>query len=183
MLAPLGAQGQLEKEKEPDATSQPAFKYTAYVGWGYTSINQVTLSESGLQGVTYAGTRNWGRYFGLTGQGGYYAYSVTRANAGNPTVEYYLGGPEVHANLYGRTSLFVHGLLGVAHTGGVPIQPPVSFAGGFGIGGEYRLSQRLSVRLQGDDIGSSFTIQPYQSGDSPHRHFNAHATIGIAYRF
>lgn len=183
MLAPLAAHAQLEKEKAPASTTEPVFKYEAYAGWGYTSINQVSQSNSGLQGVTASVTRDWGRFFGVTVQGGDYRWTVTRANAGNPTVDYFLAGPVIHAPLYGPTSLFIHGLLGVAHTGGVSIRPDVSFAGGLGIGADYRLSPHFGIRLQGDDILSSFTIQPYQAGDSPHRHSNAHATIGVTYKF
>ncbi len=183
LLTPLAAQSQLAKEKPPASTTEPVFKYQAYVGWGYTSTNQINQSNNGLQGVTLSVTRNWGRFFGLTVQGGHYAWTITRANPTNPTMDYYLAGPEIHAPLYGPTSLFVHGLLGAAHTGGVSIQPDESFAGGAGIGMDYKLNPRFSVRLQGDDIGSSFTVQPYEAGDSPHRRFNAHATIGVVYNF
>ncbi len=184
MLAPLAVHGQvIAKEKAPAATTEPTYKYEAFVGWGYTSINQINQSNSGLQGITLSVTRDWGRYFGITVDGGHYAWAVTKSNNGNPTVDYYLAGPVIHAPLYGPTSIFVHGLLGAAHTGGVSIHPDQSFAGGIGIGGDYRLGTHLGLRLQGDDILSSFTLTPFEPGDSPHRHSNARASFGVTYKF
>ena len=183
LLMPVAANCQIAPERTSSQPTGPEYKYHAFVGFGYTSLNQVSQSNSGLQGVTASVTRDWGRFFGVTVQGGDYRWTVTRANAGNPTVDYFLAVPVIHAPLYGPTSLFIHGLLGVAHTGGVSIRPDVSFAGGLGIGADYRLSPHFGIRLQGDDILSSFTIQPYQAGDSPHRHSNAHATIGVTYKF
>jgi hypothetical protein len=79
--------------------------------------------------------------------------------------------------------IFAHALIGAAHTGGVSIQPDESFAGGVGLGLDYKLSERLGIRAYGDDIGSSFTLTPFQPGFSPHRRFNARASIGATYRF
>lgn len=184
-FTPLAAVGQIEPEKPAATTTEPAYKYSAYAGWGYTSLNQVSGSRSGLQGVSLSVTRNWGRYFGITAEGGHYAWSVSTSNAviGAPTVDMYLAGPELHAPIYGRVSVLVHGLLGAAHTGGVAIFPSESFAGGIGMGVDYNRTSHLALRLYGDDIGSSFTVTPFQPGDSPHRRFNAHASIGVVYRF
>jgi hypothetical protein len=98
-------------------------------------------------------------------------------------VNLYLAGPEFHAPLYEKLGIFVHGLIGAAHTGGVSIRPGESFAGGIGMGMDYKLGSRFGVRLYGDDIGSSFTLTPYQSGFSPHRRFNARASFGLTYKF
>ncbi len=185
-LMPLAANCQIRPEKPPAAPpTGPVYKYEGFVGWGYTSINQVSLSRSGLQGVTAGITRDWGKYFGLTAEGGHYGWAVTASNAaiGSPTVDMILGGPEFHAQLYERTSMFAHGLLGAVHTGGVKIAPTVSFAGGIGMGMDYNLSPRVALRLYGDDIGSDFTITPYQSGYSPHIRWNAHAAFGVVYKF
>ena len=184
-LMPLAAQSQIRPEKPPAVQTGPTYKYEGFVGWGYTSINQVSLSRSGLQGVTAGITRDWGKYFGLTAQGGHYAWSVTASNAaiGSPSVDMILGGPEFHAQLYERTNLFAHGLLGAVHTGGVKISPTVSFAGGIGLGMDYNLKPRVALRLYGDDIGSDFTVTPYQSGYSPHIRWNAHAALGLVYKF
>jgi hypothetical protein len=183
LLAPLAAYSQIAPEKAPAATTEPTYKYVVFGGFGYTSINQVSQSRSGLGGISASVTRNWGRYFGLTVQGGHYAWALTDSNPGNPTVDHFLAGPELHAQLYGPVSMYVHGLLGGVHTGGVSISPSVSFAGGVGLGMDYRLNERWGLRAYGDDIGSSFTVTPYVPGNSPHRLFNAHAAIGVTYRF
>ena len=69
------------------------------------------------------------------------------------------------------------------HTGGVAIQPDVSFAGGVGVGLDYNKNARWAIRAYGDDIGSSFTVTPYQPGYSPHTRWNARAGIGLVYHF
>ena len=182
-LMPLMANSQIAPDKPPAQPAGPTYKYQAFVGWGYTSINQVNGSRSGLQGVDASVTRNWGKYFGLTAQGGHYAWPLSSANMGNPTVDLFLAGPEFHAQLYDNLSGFVHGMMGVAHTGGISIAPSASFAGGLGLGMDYSIKPRLALRLSGDDIGSSFTLVPYQSGYSPHRRWNAHASFGVVYKF
>jgi hypothetical protein len=65
----------------------------------------------------------------------------------------------------------------------VTISPNASFAGGAGAGMEYRFTPRISVRVYGDDIASSFTVVPFQQGDSPHERFNARAGVGVVYKF
>ncbi len=182
-LMPLAASSQIAPDKPVSQSTEPNYKNEAFVGWGYTSLNQVNQSRNGLQGVSFQYTRNLGKYFGITGEGGHYAWVITSANTGNPTVDMYLGGPIFHAPLYGRTSIFVHGLLGVVHTGNVSISPDKSFAGGLGIGVDYGLRPRLALRLYGDDIGSAFTVVPFEPGDSPHTRFNARASLGVVYKF
>lgn len=182
-LMPLAAQGQIAPEKPARVSNGPTYNYEVYAGWGYTSLNQVNQSRSGLQGFSVSATRDWGRYFGVTLDGSQYAYSVTSQNIGKPVVDLVLAGPVIHAELYEHFSGFVHGLLGIAHTGGVTITPNVSFAGGGGAGVEYAFNPRFSLRLYGDDILSSFTVVPYQAGDSPHRRANARAGLGVVYHF
>lgn len=182
-IAPLLAHGQLAKEKAPATTTEPTYKYEAFVGFGYTSTNQINQSNSGLAGVDLSLTRDFGKYFGVTAQGGHYFFSVTSSNLGNPFVDQYLVGPSFHAPLYDNIGIFAHGLLGAEHVGNISIQPSESFAGGVGMGLDYRLSPHLGVRVYGDDIASSFTLTPYQSGDSPHMRWNAHAAIGMTYKF
>ena len=183
VLMPLAAQGQIAPEKPAKVSNGPTYNYEVYAGWGYTSLNQVNQSRSGLQGFSVSLTRDWGKYFGVTVDGSQYAYSVTAANTGKPVVDLFLAGPVVHAELYEHISGFVHALLGVEHTGGVTISPNASFAGGAGAGLEYSFNPRISMRLYGDDIGSSFTVVPFQAGDSPHTRFNARAGIGVVYHF
>jgi len=182
---PLAAIGQIAPEKTPSRSSEPEHKYTAFAGLGYTSLNQVNQSNSGLTGVTLSVTRNWGKYFGIAVQGGHYQWTVTASNPQAASVNMYLAGPEFHADLYDNIGIFVHGLIGAEHTGGVSIRPDESFAGGVGLGLSYKLGtgSRWGLRAWGDDIGSSFTLVPYQTGFSPHRRFNAHAAIGVTYNF
>lgn len=182
-LMPLASPGQVTTQDEPAAPAAQVYKYKVYAGWGYTSINQVSGSRSGLQGIDASVTRNWGRLFGVTAQGGHYAWAVTSSNVGNPTVDMFLAGPELHGNFTGRLEGFIHGLMGVVHTGGVSISPSASFAGGVGLGMDYAITPRMAIRLTGDDIASSFSVVPYQPGFSPHRRWNAHAGFGVVYRF
>jgi hypothetical protein len=183
-LMPLTASSQMAKEKPPATTTEPAYKYQAFAGWGYTSLNQVSQSNSGLQGVSLSLTREFGKYFGVTIDGGHYAWTLTRSNPVSSTVDQYLAGPEFHAPLYERVSLFAHGLLGAVHTGGdVKISPDYSFAGGVGVGLDYKINSRFGLRAYGDDIGSSFTETPFQPGFSPHTRWNARASVGVTYKF
>jgi hypothetical protein len=183
LAVPMAARGQVAPDRPPKDLSEPVYKYQAYVGWGYTSLNQVNQSRSGLQGVSGSIMRGFGDHFGLKVDGGHYAWSVTASNTGNPTVDLFLAGPVIHGNLFEKWSGFAEGLIGGAHTGGVTIQPDVSFAGGVGVGLDYNFRPRWSLRMSGDDIGSSFTLVPFQPGYSPHMRWNARGGIGLAYRF
>jgi hypothetical protein len=91
----------------------------------------------------------------------------------------------IHADIYGKFSGFIHGLIGVEHSGGESQIPSTSFAGGFGGGMEYKVNPRLSVRVTGDDIGASFS--PINNtpalGYSAHRSFNPQASISAVYHF
>ncbi|HTA80101.1 MAG TPA: hypothetical protein VK720_11180 [Terracidiphilus sp.] len=182
-LSPFAANCQIAPEKTSRPSTGEEYKYQVFAGLGYTSLNQVNQSNSGLLGVTVSITRDWGKYFGLTLDGGHYQWVVSRANPQAASVNLYLAGPEFHAPLYEHVGIFAHALIGAAHTGGVSIQPDESFAGGVGLGLDYKLSERLGIRAYGDDIGSSFTLTPFQPGFSPHRRFNARASIGATYRF
>lgn len=180
---PIAAVGQIAPDRPPKDLSGPNYKYEAFVGWGYTSLNQVNQSRSGLQGVNGSVMRGFGDHFGLKIDAGHYAWAVTSSNPGNPTVDLFLAGPVIHGNLFEKWSAFAEGLVGAAHTGGVVIQPDVSFAGGVGLGVDYNRSARWSLRFFGDDIGSSFTLTPFQPGDSPHMRWNARAGAGLVYHF
>ena len=183
VFAPMAAVGQVAPERPPKDITGPDYKYQAYVGWGYTSLNQVNQSRSGLQGVSASVMRSFGDHFGVKVDGGHYAWSVTSSNPGNPKVDMFLVGPVIRGNLFEKWSAYAEGLMGGVHTGGVVIEPKVSFAGGVGLGVDYNRSARWSLRLFGDDIGSSFTLVPFQSGYSPHMRWNARAGIGLVYHF
>lgn len=185
-LMPLAASGQVAPDRGPRPDQgEPQFKYQAFAGFAYTSLNQVNQSRYGLIGVDLEVSRNFGRYFALTADGAYFPASYASGNPGKPTVAMLLGGPELHAPLYGKVSGYLRALLGGEHTGGESMTPRVSFAGGLGGGLEYTMSPRWALRLGGDDILSSFSVRnnSSQTGYSPHRRANARATIGVAYRF
>lgn len=183
IVLPFSAAAQVAPERAPKDLTGPDYKYDVYVGYGYTSLNQINQSRSGLQGVSASVMRHLGDHFGVKVDGGHYAWSVTSSNPGNPTVDLFLAGPVAHANLFEKWSAYAEVLLGGAHTGGVSIQPKVSFAGGFGMGVDYNKNARWSIRAFGDDIESSFTLAPFQPGDSPHKRWNARAGIGVVYHF
>ena len=58
----------------------------------------------------------------MTAEGSYYKYalfaSAGNPNPGDPRMTSYLAGPVLHADIYGKFSGFIHGLLGVEHSGG-----------------------------------------------------------------
>lgn len=185
-LMPLAAFGQIAPDRgaRPDR-GEPQFNYQVFAGFAYTSLNQVNQSRYGLIGVDIEASRNFGRYFALTADGAYLPASYASGNPGSPSVSMLLGGPELHAPLYGKVGGYLRALLGGEHTGGENMTPRVSFAGGIGGGLEYTLSPHLALRLGGDDILSSFSVRnnSSQNGFSPHKRGNARATIGVAYRF
>jgi hypothetical protein len=185
-LVPAALLSQIAPDRPPRTDrGEPAYNYRVYAGFAYTSLNQVNQSRYGLIGVDIQASRQWGRYFSLVADGAYFPTSYSTGNPGTPTVDMLLGGPELHAPLYGKVSGFFHGLLGGEHTGGEGMTPRVSFAGGLGAGLEYVMSPRMAIRAGGDDILSSFSLtnNSTQLGYSPHMRANARATIGIAYRF
>jgi hypothetical protein len=183
---PMAAIGQIAPDRgtRPEPT-EPTYKYQVYVGFGYTSLNQVNQSRYGLIGVQIDLSRNFGRYFALTADGAYYPTSFSSGNPGKPSVDMVLGGPELHAPLYGHVNGFFRGLLGGEHSGGEGQTPSVSFAGGFGAGLEYVMSPHFVIRASGDDILSSFSVNNNTPalGYSPHMRANARASVGVAYRF
>jgi hypothetical protein len=187
VLMPLAAAGQVAPTKRPASVDrdEPSYKYEAFVGYGYTSLNQLNQSRSGLQGVNVSLTRDWGKYFGITADGAYYKYALKTGNPGDPSVDLLMFGPVIHAALYGKTNGFIHVLLGGEHTGGESMTPDISLAGGFGGGLEYSLGPRLSIRASGDDIASSFSLagNSPKLGLSPHMNWNARATFGVVYKF
>ena len=188
---PLAATSQASSSTGSNASDQPekSYKYEVYAGYAYTSLNQVNQSRYGLQGVNLSATRDFGRYFGLTAEGDYYFKSFgTPEVVGStikPTVTSVLLGPVIHANLYGRFGGFMHGLLGGEHTGSESQTPNISFAGGFGGGMEYSLTNRISLRASGDIIGASFSLtgNSAELGNSPHRTWDSRASIGAVYHF
>lgn len=195
LLLSLPATSQAVPERSKTERAEPVYKWEAYAGYGYTSLNQIDQSRHGLQGVNFSLTRDFGKYFGLTGDGGFYSVPTSCCNPGDPytngipaadghpTVDVALAGPVLHANLYEAVDIFIHALAGVEHTGGASLIPDWSFAWGGGGGLEYKLKPRFSIRVSGDDIAASFVADPNHQRLSPHLHANPRATIGIVYRF
>ena len=185
VFMPLAATSQIAPDRpaKPEKT-EPSYKWKVFAGYGYTSLNQVNQSENGLQGVNVSLTRNWGKYFGLTADGGFYAYPYDAANPGNPKVDMVLLGPELHVSIVDRVEGFAHVLFGGEHTGGDFTIPKVSLAGGAGGGLDYKLKNpHFALRLSGDDIASAFVQDPNHLGYSPHLRQNARAAFGVVYKF
>jgi hypothetical protein len=189
-IFPLTATSQIAPDR-PAHTEQAGAntKYEIFAGYGYTSLNQVYGSRNGLQGVNVSVTRDWGKYFGVTADGGYYAYAYSTSNPGDPKVSALLFGPVLHAHLIGNVDGFFHVLLGGEHTAGENATPKVSFAGGVGIGMDYKLTPRFAIRASGDSITSSFaanadpTVCSVRGECSPHKRRNARAAFGLVYKF
>ncbi|MGA3010369.1 MAG: hypothetical protein ABSD72_08920 [Terracidiphilus sp.] len=210
---PLAATSQLihDREAQPAEKAAPTKKYEVFAGYGYTSLNQVNQSRYGLEGPNVSVTRDWGRFFGITADGAVYQYSFSTPNVQytkvitptppppasptvlvdlSPTVDSFLIGPVLHANLFRRYDAFFHVLLGVEHTGGVNASPNISFAGGVGVGVDYKLTPRFSLRASGDDIASSF-VAPVEPGYTctttsnctAHERRNSRAAFGLVYKF
>jgi hypothetical protein len=185
VLLPLTAAAQVIQEKAPRPVADDTPRNGVYLGFGYTSINQVNQSRHGLMGGNVEYTRDFGRFFAAVGDAGFYPASLGSGNPGSPTVTMVLGGVEAHGHIFENWSLFARGLMGGEHTGGESMTPNISFAGGVGMGIEHTFSRRWAVRLSGDDIGSSFSLRNNtpQLGNSPHFRWNARAGVGIVYRF
>jgi len=190
--------------QSPADKTAPNYRYEAYAGFGYTSLNQVNQSRYGLIGVNLALTRDWGRFFGLSGKVNYYKpplalgtstttttsvggtpVTVNNGNPGDPSIYEALVFPEIHFDIYGPVSGFFHGGMGVEHTGGESETPKLSFAGGLGGGLTYDLTPRFAIRAFGDKIGAAFSLRnnTTELSNSPHRTWNSSGTIGLVYRF
>lgn len=189
-IMPLAASSQiLPGHKSAAEGDETVYKNEVYAGYAYTSLNQVNLSRSGLQGGELSYTRDFRKYFGLTADGAFYKYPFANPEVTNstltPEVDMVLFGPELHALLYEKTTGFVHALLGGEHVGGTGQTPNISFAGGVGGGLEYKLTSRISGRASGDVILQSFSVTGNSAalGYSPHRTENARATVGVVYHF
>jgi len=187
-LAPMTAAGQAAQQQAPGPQQVRTYKYEAYAGFAYTSLNQINQSRYGLYGGKAMLMRDWGKYFGLMGTWDYYRQplrSRTPGNPGDPSVYSFTIGPEIHTSFYENLGALVYAEIGGEHTGGESMTPVISFAGGFGGGITYKLSDRLGIRLTGDRLGGSFSLtgNTSQLANSTHRTWNPRATIGVTYRF
>ena len=192
-LLPLAATSQVfplhHKNAAPAAGSESLFKYEVYAGYGYTSINQINGSRYGLQGPEISLVRDFGKHLGLMADGAYYKFPLQRPVVANlnlsPAVDAAFVGPVFHARFFGKTDIFVRGLLGAEHISGTSQTPNVSLAGGAGVGMDYKLGPHLALRAAGDDIASSFSLigNNSQLALSPHRTRSSRATFGVVYKF
>lgn len=201
-MMPLTATSQIAPDKPARAAAAESYpKYEVFAGVGYTSLNNVNQSRNGQLGVDLSVTRDWGKYFGLTANGGVYKYTYDASNPGDPTVTMVLLGPVVHAHLFGPTEAFAHVLLGCEHISGTPVRsdtsssaptqpyatPSESFAGGYGGGIDYKVTSRFYLRVWGDDIRSAITADLPQScanmGCASHESRSARAGLGVVYKF
>src|ERR1700683_3358183 len=178
-LTALPAAGQVNKDSAGAASAGSGpFKYTGYAGFAYTGLNQINQSRYGLIGGKGSLTRNFGKYFGLSGVVDYYKPPISSASPGNPgdpLVYTFMVAPEIHANLYEALSGLFFAEVGGEHTGESAqyhVTPSISFAGGFGGGLEYSLSPRFAIRAEGDRVGASFSL----TGDSPQLGYSTHRT-------
>ncbi len=188
LLVPLRAIGQVNPEAAPASQQAPSLRYEGYAGFAYTSLNQVNLSRYGLYGGKLTVMRDWGKYFGLMGSVDYYRNPISSrlpSNPGDPSVYSFLVGPEVHASITEKLRGEFFGELGGEHTGGEGITPSISFAGGFGGGITYWLANRVAIRIDGDRLAGSFSLDNNtpELANSTHRTWNPRATIGVVYRF
>jgi hypothetical protein len=190
VFMPLAATSQIAPDR-PARTepAEPSNKYEVFAGYGYTSLNQVNESRNGLQGVNVSVTRDWGKYFGVTADGGFYAYPYDATNPGNPKVDMLLLGPVFRMNIAKNVDGFFRVLLGGEHTAGENATPNISFAGGVGAGMDFKLSKRFTLRASGDDIASSFAANTNPNvcsagaNCSPHERRNSRAAVGLVYKF
>jgi hypothetical protein len=187
-LAPLAAAGQVNPDAgKSSGQGEATYKYEAYAGFAYSRLRQVPVSFSGLLGGKVSLSRNWGKYFQLTGSVDYYRRGIGHGGRpnGNPSIYSFMIEPGVHANIFGNLGGLVFAEVGAEHTGGESMTPNISFAGGFGGGLNYSLFPNLAVQLTGDRVGASFPLPGAngQNGYSTHRTWNVRGTIGVVYRF
>lgn len=202
LLMPVTAASQIAPERPlRTEAAEKTPKYEVFAGVGYTSLNNVNQSRNGLLGGNIALTRDWGKYFGLTADGGIYKYTYDSSNPGDPSVDMLLLGPVVHAHVVEKIGCYAHVLLGGEHISGANITqvngtttisapfatPSLSFAAGFGGGFDYQLRSHLLVRMGGDDVISSFAANMSSNcigmGCSTHESRSARAAIGVVYQF
>ena len=187
-LIPLPAASQANPEAAPSSEQGATYKYDVYGGFAYTSLNQVNGSRYGLIGGKVALTRDWGKYFCLSGAIDYYKpplKSTSNPNPGDPSVYSLMVAPGVHAQIFRKLSGLVFGEMGEEHTGGEGMNPDTSFAGGFGGGVTYDLTHRFAVRAMGDRVAGSFSVinNTPELAYSAHRTWNPRASFGVVFRF
>ena len=179
-VLPMSLAGQVAKPAAADAA--PAFnRYEVFAGVDYIGANQVK-SSSALIGGNGGVSAKLVKWFGGTVDFGDYPASATSNGLVKPTVTTFMAGPEFYIPADNITGFF-HVLMGGEHTGNVGSTPNIAFAYAVGGGFEYAVKKHWAVRISGDGVISSSVLDPDNQGFSPHRHVNARASAGVAYRF
>ena len=180
-LLPMSLAAQVAAKPAEDTA--PAFnRYEVFAGVDYMGANQVK-SSSALIGGNVGVSAKLVKWFGGTVDFGDYGASATSNGLVKPNATTFMAGPEFYIPADSLTGFF-HVLMGGAHTGGAGSKPDIAFAYAIGGGFEYAVKAHWAVRISGDGvIWSSVQVPDDNSGYSPHRHVDARASAGVAYRF
>lgn len=181
LLLPVSLFGQDAKPATPADAAPVFYRHDVFVGFDYSSANQV-LGSSALLGGNIGADIKLKPWFGGTADFGYYGANATSHSHTSANMTTILAGPEVYIPADNITGFF-HVLFGAAHTGGANTTPDYSFAYAVGGGVSYNIKPRWAIRASGDGILSSFVQAPASTGESAHMRVNPRATIGVSYRF
>jgi len=176
-------------------------RFEAFGGYSYGQLNP--------GGRLVAGTNPDGKHFGLSGWhvaaqaraykwiglavdlSGYAGTSDVELTPEHSRYNSYLAGPQLNIRKFGRTNIFVHGLVGVARdrvfvkTGSPADDNKLTrFAGAFGGGMDLTLTRHVAIRaFEADYLLNSFPNVD-SVGDSVRGHqTNARVSSGIVFRF
>jgi hypothetical protein len=179
-LLPMSLAAQVAAKPVEDTA--PAFnRYEIFAGVDYMGANQVK-SSSALIGGNVGVSAKLVKWFGGTVDFGDYGASATSNGLVKPTATTFMAGPEFYIPADSITGFF-HVLMGGAHTGGVGSKPDIAFSYAIGGGFEYTIKKHWAARVSGDGVIWSSVLDPDNQGFSPHRHVDARASAGVAYRF
>jgi len=181
LFMPLSLAAQVAKPTMAAETTGDFNRYEVFAGADYSGANQA-FGSSALIGGNVGGSAKLKKWFGGAVDFGDYGVQATSNGRVDPTVTTFLAGPEFYIPADSLTG-FLHVMFGGQHTGGVGSKPDVAFAYAVGGGFEYTVKKHWAVRVSGDAIVASSVLDPDNVGYSPHRHSNARASGGIAYRF
>lgn len=181
LFMPLSLAAQVAKPTMAAETTGDFNRYEVFAGADYSGANQA-FGSSALIGGNVGGSAKLKKWFGGAVDFGDYGVQATSNGRVDPTVTTFLAGPEFYIPADSLTG-FLHVMFGGQHTDGVGSKPDVAFAYAVGGGFEYTVKKHWAVRVSGDAIVASSVLDPDNVGYSPHRHSNARASGGIAYRF
>ncbi len=169
-------------------THRPAANYELYGGYSYTFRPYDHTQDFPVSG----GMNGWeaslrvplpifGSWLGIKGDvSGSYRYDTPYFN---PHAYFFLLGPQVSAHL-GRSTVYVHGLVGSSHLNDTAIPSLKSnstFAAAVGGGFDYGLSRALAWRLQADYYNTNFQSTSNQIQQIVNS--NGRVSTGLVLRF